>query len=319
VTGGGGGGCTQAGNPCSGGSNCCSRTCFDPGSGATVCLPAGGCHLTGTNCANDNECCGGGANPNGSVQCSSGRCDNGQSCNGVGNICGAPVLRDGGSINASQNCCNGMKDVCKLDSSGIPRCFGGASGSCPKGYTGQAGCCIASGATCQFKDQCCNGQLCLPDDAGVSHCGSNVCTGTGSACTTNASCCNNSCVAGFCRVATVDAGVSDAGTLCTPNNQTCQFSGQCCSNICQNGMCTVPNACQPQGTQCTASADCCSGLSCGVGASGTGTCQVSACLSPGQTCAAGSNSCCAGLECDDLTTGVLCGSSGKCACFAPIN
>jgi hypothetical protein len=42
---------------------------------------------------------------------------------------GAKVLRDGGSVNASQNCCEGMKDVCKLDSSGIPRCFGGGSGS----------------------------------------------------------------------------------------------------------------------------------------------------------------------------------------------
>ena len=70
-----------------------------------------------------------------------------QSCNGVGNICGAPVLRDGGSIHASQNCCNGMKEVCKLDSSGIPRCFGGQSGNCPTGYTGQAGCCIATGGS----------------------------------------------------------------------------------------------------------------------------------------------------------------------------
>ena len=36
---------------------------------------------------------------------------------------------DGGKINASQDCCDGMKDVCKLDSSGIPRCFGGKSGT----------------------------------------------------------------------------------------------------------------------------------------------------------------------------------------------
>ncbi len=101
VTGGGGGGCIQEGNPCSGGSNCCSRICFDPGSGATVCLPASGCRLTGSWCTDAQACCGGGTNPNGSVQCTDGRCDNGQACNPAGNICGAPVLRDGGKINAS--------------------------------------------------------------------------------------------------------------------------------------------------------------------------------------------------------------------------
>ena len=170
VTGGGGGGCTQEGNPCSAGNNCCSRVCFDPGSGATVCLPAGGCRLTGTSCTNDDACCGGGVNPNGSVSCATGRCDNGQSCNGVGNICGAQVLPDGGSVNASQNCCDGMKDVCKLDSSGIPRCFGGQSGNCPTGYTGQAPCCIAENQLCQFRDQCCSGSLCLPADGGVLRC-----------------------------------------------------------------------------------------------------------------------------------------------------
>jgi hypothetical protein len=96
VSGGGGGGCIQGGEPCSGGSNCCSRICFDPGAGATVCLPAGGCRLTGTWCPDSQACCGGGTNPNGSVTCSGNRCDNGQACNPVGNICGAPVLPDGG-------------------------------------------------------------------------------------------------------------------------------------------------------------------------------------------------------------------------------
>ncbi len=57
-------------------------------------------------------------NPNGSVTCAGGRCDNGQSCNGVGNICGCRHLPDGGiiDVNASQNCCDGRKDVCKVDS-----------------------------------------------------------------------------------------------------------------------------------------------------------------------------------------------------------
>lgn len=143
ITGSGGGGCTQEGNPCTDGAGCCSRTCFDPGSGARVCLPAGGCRLTGTSCDNDDACCGGGVNPNGTVRCSNGRCDNGQACNGVGNICSRAYLPDGGirMINAPTNCCNGGPgnglDVCKLDSSGIPRCFGGYSSQCPTGYTGR--------------------------------------------------------------------------------------------------------------------------------------------------------------------------------------
>ncbi|MBL8952450.1 MAG: hypothetical protein JNK82_16840, partial [Myxococcaceae bacterium] len=182
VTGGGGGGCIQEGNPCSGGSNCCSRICFDPGSGVSVCLPAGGCRLTGTWCNSAQDCCGGGTNPNGSVMCSGGRCDNGQSCNPVGNICGAPVLPDGGKINASQNCCDGMKEVCKPDSSGIPRCFGGGSTACPTGYTGEAPCCIAAGDTCQFKDQCCDGLPCVPGDGGVLRCQGQTCKPAGATC-----------------------------------------------------------------------------------------------------------------------------------------
>ena len=121
--GGGTTGCDQAGEPCSGGSNCCSRMCIDPGSGTTVCEAAEGCRLTGTWCTDDQACCGGGSNPNGSVHCEGadagvvGLCDNGTSCNPTGNICGAPVLPDGGHINASQNCCNTFsagKDVSAL-------------------------------------------------------------------------------------------------------------------------------------------------------------------------------------------------------------
>ncbi|MBM4381264.1 MAG: hypothetical protein FJ086_18495, partial [Deltaproteobacteria bacterium] len=129
---GGGGGCLQGGNPCSGGSTCCSRVCADPGSGATVCLPAGGCHLTGDSSSEDSDCCGGGVTPNGSVLCINGRCGDDQSCSGAGNICGAPVFPDGGKVKVSQNCCDDRKEGCQLDSSGIPRCFGGSpSDVCP--------------------------------------------------------------------------------------------------------------------------------------------------------------------------------------------
>jgi hypothetical protein len=225
ITGGGGGGCTQEGNPCSGntvadggfatGGGCCSRICFDPGSGAPVCLPAGGCRLTGTFCNSNQSCCGGGTNPNGSVVCQgapAGRCDNGTACNPVGNICGAPQsLPDGGTfkINASQDCCDGKKEVCKSDSSGIPRCFGGGSTTCPTGFTGQAGCCIATGSECQFKDQCCGGAPCLPGSDGKLRCGTTVtCVAVGSACG------------------------GDAGTCCTGTQCTgAELGTQVCQNI----------------------------------------------------------------------------------------
>jgi hypothetical protein len=343
ITGGGGGSCLQEGNPCSGGSNCCSRTCFDPGTGATVCLPAGGCRLTGTWCGNNDECCGGGVNPNGTVVCRNGRCDNGMSCNGVGNICGRANLPDGGSImiNASMNCCGG-DDACKLDRSGIPRCFGGPAadaGACPSGYTGQAPCCISTGNVCQFRDQCCNGQLCLPGDGGVLRCQGLSCLGAGAACATDggtAACCaGTQCIQGACRppppppvdagvvdagvlpdggVVTVDAGVVDAGVLCTANGGTCQFSVQCCSMTCTNGTCGPAIVCQPLGGACRAAADCCAGTTCQIPAGQqTGTCSASTCVQQGQTCTAGGLSCCTNLACVDQNF-LPCSGTGSCSC-----
>src|SRR5262249_24549720 len=160
VAGQGGGGCIQDGNPCPmGASNCCSRVCLDLGSGAPVCQIAGGCRLTGDWCGDDQSCCGGGGNPNGSGECRrapDGRCDNGNACNPVGNICGL-------NVNASENCCDGKKEVCKVDQAGIPRCFGGCPGgncgaTCPSGFDpNNPACCIQPGQDCQFRDQCCGG------------------------------------------------------------------------------------------------------------------------------------------------------------------
>jgi hypothetical protein len=334
ITGGGGGGCTQAGNPCSGGSNCCSRMCFDPGSGATVCLPASGCRLTGTACSSDDACCGGGVNPNGTVSCATGRCDNGQSCNGVGNLCKEAPLPDGGKvqINASTNCCNGGPGnglaVCKLDSSGIPRCYGGYSNQCPSGYTGQAGCCIASGEICQFSNQCCTGALCLPGDAGVLRCQTPSCTGLGGTCTTDGNCCGGLCLSGVCRPLEEtsdaganpgDAGVTDGGGLCRANGAGCAFSADCCSQICTAGVCGTPVVCQGLGNICTASSDCCSGATCVIAAGAEfGTCQAASCVGSGQTCSMGGTSCCAGLSCLNAAL-QLCGATGACTCTVQIN
>ncbi len=341
------GGCIQDGLPCSSGTNCCTRVCSDPGTGVKVCLPASGCRMTGNSCTDAQACCGGGSNPNGSVQCDKevatddyGRCDNGQACNPVGNICGAVFnLPDGGTftVNASQNCCNGKKESCKLDSSGIPRCFGGGSTECPQGYTGEAPCCIEEGQVCQFKDQCCDGNPCVPDNGGVLRCTKSTCIPLGNACTPGTgTCCSGDCLpAGefghACQLPgtgggtdggtagdggmTSDAGTTDGGG-CKPNGQMCSQSAECCSGTCENGTCQTPSACQGTGDVCTSTADCCTGNSCVVPAgSSSGTCQPSTCAGPGQGCT-GAGSCCAGLSCLKAGQNAACDGTTACICSA---
>jgi hypothetical protein len=344
VSGGGAGGCIQDGNPCpNGGTNCCSRICVDLGSGVPVCQLAGGCRLTGDWCANTNECCGGGMNPNGTVSCNGapvGRCDNGQACNGVGNICGAPVLPDGGSINASQDCCDGKKTVCKVDSAGIPRCFGGCPNGmcpmgCPTGYDGtKPGCCIAQGQACQFRDQCCDLVPCVPGAGGGLVCAPTpMCKAVGETCTVGATGANACCMGTECApstqpnvdvcrmpVANGDGGIpgdgghaADAGS-CIANGQNCTTASMCCSQICTMGMCGAQRACQPGGGSCTSSADCCAGLMCAIMPGSTsGMCEAGGnCSASGQSCST-SQPCCSGLSCED-TAGAACSGASACVC-----
>ena len=354
ITGGGGGGCLQGGNPCpNGGTNCCSRVCVDVGAGVPVCQFAGGCHLTGEWCVSDDQCCGGGVNPNGSVICQDaplGRCDNGQACNGVGNICGAPVLPGGGSINASQNCCDGKKEVCKLDSSGIPRCFGGCPNDvcpmeCPTGYDpNDPNCCIPTGMECQFRDQCCNYAPCVPNANGVLVCGEAPnCVVVGGECTPGAppgpdgccdgTMCTESSTPGVyvCSPDIVVPGGEDDGGVpnnndggpppdtgiapCAANGAVCTDPAECCSGICDNGMCGVPQQCQPENAACTAAADCCAGLQCNVPVGQTsGTCEQGAtCNATGQACSP-TSACCQALICRNTGTQIPCDGTTACVC-----
>ena len=243
--------CNPDGTPCSGGgSGCCSRTCVDPGYGATVCQSVSGCKQTGNFCTRDAVCCGSIAPSN--ITCSESRCDNGQNCNGTGNVCGAGRLPDGGVllVNASQNCCEGQKDVCKVDSSGVPRCFGGGSAQCPNGYDSRnAQCCIPTGTRCQFSDQCCSGSLCLPDPSG------------------NLS----------CQLPAPDPG-RDGGTAaaCQPRQGLCTTSADCCMGLrCEVpqestvGSCQPGSACSSSGQACSPVGPCCAGLSCRDALGGT--------------------------------------------------
>jgi hypothetical protein len=303
---------------------------------------ASGCRVTGDFCLSDQQCCGGGSNPNGTVQCTAGidRCDNGQNCNGVGTICGKAYGPDGGivfQVNGTNNCCNG-KDTCHLDSAGIPRCYGGCSnqtctgtGDCPFGYTGQAGCCIAANAQCQFSSQCCNGLPCLPDATGVGHCTAPTCIALGSPCGASAdggACCEGVCQPSIegpsvCQLppppppdggttdgGTADGGATDGGGACQGNGIPCTTGTQCCSTYCIAGTCQAAPACQPQGGACTATSDCCTGLACTAG-----TCQAgSTCPQVGQACSP-TQSCCPGLSCTNQGTFVLCNGTTACTCI----
>ncbi|HYX93072.1 MAG TPA: hypothetical protein VE782_16005, partial [Myxococcaceae bacterium] len=254
--------------------------------------------------------------------------------NPVGNICGAPFpLPDGGTFkaNASQDCCDGKKEVCKLDSAGVPRCFGGFTPSCATGYTGVAPCCIGFGEVCQFKDQCCDGAPCVPDQNGILRCsGATTCTPLGATCAFGGTpCCSGQCIGdefgAACRIP-IDAGVGGVGgtggtdaNLCKANGSRCASAAECCSFACANGTCQTPSFCQGSGQVCTASSDCCTGLSCVIPSSSTsGTCQASTCASAGQSCS-NAYPCCSGLNC--MQSGSLitaCDGTTACTCISII-
>jgi hypothetical protein len=330
LTGGTGGtsNCNQDGVPCSSFTTCCTNVCVDLGSGTKVCAVASGCRVTGDTCSANQQCCGGGTNPNGKVVCEnapSGRCDNGKACNGVGTICGkayalTPPYGIVYTVNTNNNCCDG-REACHLDSAGIPRCFGGCpngncSGTCPYGYTGEPGCCIAAGQQCQFGDQCCDDNPCVSDGSGVLRCTAPTCTPLGSACTASSICCQGTCrlveglgpvcelpppgtcspIGAACTAATASQCCSNYCAAdntcqvpppCTANGGGCTpaSASQCCSNYCAtDNTCQNPPACTPDGQACTTPDQCCSANCVG------NVCQP-ACLANGTACTTGSQCC----------------------------
>lgn len=336
-------GCGYGGTPCSTGSDCCSFVCVDPGTGQKVCQEVSGCQVAGDSCASDANCCGG--QPNGSVDCHNDRfyCDNGQACRAPGTICGKPqqILPDGGidcerkpdgtcfTVSQETNCCDASGNfkedaTCRVDESGVPRCFGGGDiAGCIYGYTGEEPCCIADGQVCQFSDQCCGGAPCVAGDDGVPRCTVPQCLNLGTTCTPGATgadaCCSGSeCLAvDEINYACQLAGSADGGTTCNANGDTCATSSDCCSEICEGGVCQAPELCQPQDASCSVSGDCCSGLTCIIptGAS-SGTCELgSTCPEAGQTCSP-TNLCCnegVSLSCLN-SSGFACDGTTSCAC-----
>jgi hypothetical protein len=329
------GGCGLDGYPCTSDSNCCTRKCVDLGTGAKVCQPSPGCRMTGNYCDSTAACCGGtnetdtslpntygifcdsvGQTPGHAEYDTSSQdsrtCTGGQACNPPGNICG---------YKASQNCCydggGSGKAVCKPDSGGILRCFGGpVNTTCPTGWdANDPDCCKSEGAVCQFRDQCCGGMPCVPDDAGVLRCTNvSACLPTG---TRGCNLAADPCCTGSCQ------NIPEVGFVCAPDGCTdatcagcrvignaCTSATQCCSGVCDEaaGICRAP--CVAETGTCTRNDDCCTGLTCSIDDGKTsGTCVGSGggggggptCSSTGQSCA--SLPCC---NASDECTGGVC-------------
>jgi hypothetical protein len=315
--------CTQDGNPCDNDSNCCTRLCLPLGAG-TVCQPAAGCRMTGNYCDRVESCCGGspdGLRPEGyTISCDVAgdhRCTNGTACNPPGNTCGD---------SSSWNCCDGKKDVCKVDSNGVKRCFGGCPNddcrSCPAGYDANDPlCCIPAAPdpslattanVCQFRDQCCGGAPCVPDANGVLHCiaPANACLRNGETCSGPES--MECCAPSTCLPAGGDTFVCGVDTTsCDAVGDPCSGGAAgCCSELCVEGTCV---ACLPNGGSCAGmtGAQCCSGIC--QGPAGEEEC-VAACQGAGGFCT-GNLDCCAGTVCNvplGATSGT-CGSQQLCA------
>ncbi len=298
--------------------------------------------MTGDYCDASAACCGGTGDAIDSdgygVVCGDNHdCSNGQACNPPGNICGAST-----DVNASQNCCGGKKDVCKADSNGIMRCFGGPPAhcdsngcdtTCSTGYdSANPQCCIEPGQVCQFSDQCCNGQTCAPDPedgmklkCGGGGTGTFACTSFGASCTGtgDASCCSGPDSALKCKAYGENPGfyaclLAESSTTCKLTGGSCAGAADCCSGTCTSGACAdwtngsgTPSSCQGLDKTCTANGDCCAGTSCAIAAGATsGTCKaasVSVCGTTSQSCSA-AVPCCSAT--DACTNGVCTPSNG---------
>ena len=173
-------------------------------------------------------------------------------CDPEGDVCGIkPSQACGG--NAREDCCDCMPpkyNCCKLDKAGVPRCYGGSTTTCPNGYDGTPGCCIATGQQCTFSSECCNGAPCVPDQNGVLRCGA-MCSNTSGVCTADADCCNG-------LKCTVPAGMTSGtcGAVTPPGDMgMCSYVGQSCSasQPCCNGTCSTPTgtACGATDTNCS--------------------------------------------------------------------
>ena len=223
------------GTVCGGCGDCCSRLCevYQP-TGVKVCQPAEGCRVDGDLCHTNSDCCGAagtGLPGDGNVTClkvnptdTTGICRNPVSCNPEGDVCHYQNYQTCGNSSARNDCCAapGNSGVCKLDTLGVPRCYGLGT------------MCQMSGQTCSYSGDCCNGLPCVPNSQGQLVCGASQCQMMGQTCTNTADCCNGTtCVYQPGQTYGTCGGMT---TTCAQDGQTCNDTTPCCTGA---GMCYV--------------------------------------------------------------------------------
>ena len=171
--------CSAVGASCSNSAECCSQLCQDGGDGGGGRCAARSCGVLDAACDSNADCCtevevG---NATVSLECVEGRCGlPAQSC-GLGSPC-----------SAAENCCADADPalVCYAPDGDLPGVCGSPT-------------CIPETYACTLHSNCCDGQACLANVAGVRVCAPSQCTKDGGACAGGEACCEGlACVDGVC-------------------------------------------------------------------------------------------------------------------------
>jgi hypothetical protein len=172
--------CSAVGTSCSTSGECCSQLCQDAGDGQGGRCAVRSCGVLDAACESNADCCtevelG---NSTVSLACVQGRCGlPAQECD-LGSPC-----------TAAEDCCALAEKplVCYAASADLPGVCGSPD-------------CIPEKTPCTLHSNCCEGQACLANDAGLRLCTPSQCTKDGGSCSTAAdACCEGlACVDGVC-------------------------------------------------------------------------------------------------------------------------
>ncbi len=244
----GGGTCTHAGNPCTGGSECadtCNEAadnCFDPAGTA--------CTSDGNVCTND-QCNGSGActHPNNTAPC-----DDGLFCTGA-DIC------SGGACTHAGSPCAGGPECADTCNEAADNCFDAAGTACTSDGN------VCTNDQCNGTGACTHPNNTASCDDGLFCNGADTCSGGTCAAHAGNPCAGGPECADTCNEA-ADNCFDPAGTACTSDG-----------NVCTNDQCNGTGACtHPNNT-----APCNDGLFC----NGSDTCSGGTCTHTGNPCTGG--------------------------------
>jgi hypothetical protein len=313
--------CSQVGDSCSTGTDCCSGICTKTGTqGLGVCgSPPGG----GANCGMTDGMLCAGSTPDGGIvvvdgglpACGGGCCS--RSC--------APWGPTGVLVCQPASGCHLVGDLCHNDSeccgsAAFPAADGGAQsqggyatcsatdggvGVCqnPTGCKPNGAVCRLATNSCNSSCDCCSGNChadtCNQDNLGIPRCTGPQCVNSGGACSSSADCCNgNPCVPN-----PVDAGppFTCYPYQCVQACGTCSNNADCCPGTnCVNGTCDPCGSGNPPGDGGSGGpTDGSTGLPDGSGLPPDGGAPPppdGGCASYGQLCSTSAD-CCNGIPC----------------------